>query len=76
MRYSEVRLVGVIDDELDEVSEADYDKENDVGKADEWQWVWMRFVWLVMRICNADDDDEQDKVSKAGESMLQREWDW
>ena len=37
MRYSEVRLVGVIDDELDEVSEADYDQENEVGKADEWQ---------------------------------------
>ena len=26
----------------------------------------MRFVWLVMRISDVDDDDEQDKVSKVG----------
>ena len=32
---SEVRLVGEIDDELDEVSEVDYEEVSEVGKADE-----------------------------------------
>ena len=32
---SEKRLVGGIDDELDEVSEVDYEEVSEVGKADE-----------------------------------------
>ena len=32
---SEVRVVGVIDDELDEVSEVDYDEVSDVGEVEE-----------------------------------------
>ena len=32
---SEVRLVGEIDDELDEVSDVDYDEVCEVGEADE-----------------------------------------
>ena len=32
---SEARLVGEIDDELDEVNEVDYDEVCDIGEADE-----------------------------------------
>ena len=34
---SEVRLVGEIYDDLDEVSEVDYDEFCEAGEADEWQ---------------------------------------
>ena len=36
-QVSEVRLVGEIDDELDEMSEVDYDEVSEVEEADEWR---------------------------------------
>ena len=60
---SEVRLVGEIDDELDEV---DYDEVCEVGEAEEWRWagwgLWSPSSWRVMMIT-----DELDKVCKVGE---------
>ena len=57
---SEVRLVGEIDDKLDEVSQAHYDE---VGEADELWWAgwgsWSPSSWWVMMMT-----DELDKVSK------------
>ena len=49
---SEVRLVGAIDDELDEV---DYYEVSEVGEADEWQWAgWRLWSWVIM-IIQADE---------------------
>ena len=43
-----------IDDELDEVSEVDYEEVSGVGEADEWRraaWLlWNRSSWWVMMI--------------------------
>ena len=51
-KVSEVRLVGEIDDEQDDVSEVDYDEICEVGDADEWRragWgLWSLSSWLVM----------------------------
>ena len=49
---SEVRLVGEIDDVLDEVSEVDYDEACEVGEADKW-WLagwglWSLSNWWVI----------------------------
>ena len=68
---SKARLVGEIDDELDEV---DYDEVCDIGEADEWWWAGWGLrtpsSWWVMMT------DELDKVSKVGESILHREQYW
>ena len=71
---SEVWLVQKIDDELDEVSEVDYEEVSEVGEADEWRqaewglwspsswWVmmmsWIRLVRWESQCCRESETDE------------------
>ena len=67
-------LMRWIDDELDEVSEVDYDQVCEVGEADEGRWpgwgLWsLSLIWVFFCVMT----DELDKVSNVGDSIHHRE---